>query len=219
VRGANQVTVNGRIRVMIVEDHQVVTDGLAALLDDQPDMIVVASASSMAESVARAVEQAPDVLLLDFRLPDGTGAEAGARIRELRPESKLIFLSRDDGDTARIAAMEAGASAFVHKSRAAAEVIDAIRAVAHGRNLFTPGTIATLLNKRRSTSEQVQRLTARERAVLRMVATGLSSRAIASHLGISYTTVRTHIRSLGRKLDVHSKLEAAVKARELGLVD
>jgi two-component system response regulator DevR len=204
---------------MIVEDHQVVTDGLAALLEDQPDMIVVGSASSLAESVERAAEQAPDVLLLDFRLPDGTGAEAGARIRELRPDVKLIFLSRDDSDTVRLAAMEAGASAFVHKSRAAAEVMDAIRAVASGRNLFTPRTIATLLSRRRTTSELVQRLTPRERAVLRMVATGLSSRAIASQMGISYTTVRTHIRSLGRKLDVHSKLEATVKARELGLFD
>jgi DNA-binding NarL/FixJ family response regulator len=213
------VTANGRIRVMIVEDHQVVTDGLAALLEDQPDMIVVGSASSLAESVERAAEQAPDVLLLDFRLPDGTGAQAGARIRELRPDVKLIFLSRDDSDTVRLAAMEAGASAFVHKSRAAAEVMDAIRAVASGRNLFTPRTIATLLSRRRTTSELVQRLTPRERAVLRMVATGLSSRAIASQMGISYTTVRTHIRSLGRKLDVHSKLEATVKARELGLFD
>jgi two-component system response regulator DevR len=204
---------------MIVEDHQVVTDGLAALLEDQPDMIVVGSASSLAESVERAAEQAPDVLLLDFRLPDGTGAEAGARIRELRPDVKLIFLSRDDSDTVRLAAMEAGASAFVHKSRAAAEVMDAIRAVASGRNLFTPRTIATLLSRRRTTSELVQRLTPRERAVLRMVATGVSSRAIASQMGISYTTVRTHIRSLGRKLDVHSKLEATVKARELGLFD
>jgi two-component system response regulator DevR len=204
---------------MIVEDHQVVTDGLAALLEDQPDMIVVGSASSLAESVERAAEQAPDVLLLDFRLPDGTGAQAGARIRELRPDVKLIFLSRDDSDTVRLAAMEAGASAFVHKSRAAAEVMDAIRAVASGRNLFTPRTIATLLSRRRTTSELVQRLTPRERAVLRMVATGLSSRAIASQMGISYTTVRTHIRSLGRKLDVHSKLEATVKARELGLFD
>jgi two-component system response regulator DevR len=204
---------------MIVEDHQVVTDGLAALLEDQPDMIVVGSASSLAESVERAAEQAPDVLLLDFRLPDGTGAEAGARIREMRPDVKLIFLSRDDSDTVRLAAMEAGASAFVHKSRAAAEVMDAIRAVASGRNLFTPRTIATLLSRRRTTSELVQRLTPRERAVLRMVATGLSSRAIASQMGISYTTVRTHIRSLGRKLDVHSKLEATVKARELGLFD
>jgi DNA-binding NarL/FixJ family response regulator len=204
---------------MIVEDHQVVTDGLAALLEDQPDMIVVGTAGSLAESVTRAAEQVPDVLLLDFRLPDGTGAEAGARIRERRPDAKLIFLSRDDSDRARIAAMEAGASAFLHKSRAAAEVVEAIRTVAKGGNLITPGTIAALLNRRRTASEQMQRLTPRERTVLRMVATGLSSRAIASQMGISYTTVRTHIRSLGRKLDVHSKLEATVKAREIGLVD
>ncbi|HEX9098837.1 MAG TPA: response regulator transcription factor [Candidatus Dormibacteraeota bacterium] len=207
------------IRVMIVEDHQMVTDGLAALMEGEPDMIVVGTAGSLAESVERAVEQAPDVLLLDYRLPDGTGAEAGARIRELRPDAKLIFLSRDDSDTVRIAAMEAGASAFVHKSRAAAEVMETIRAVASGRNLFTPQVIATLLSQRKATSEQVQRLTPREREVLRMVATGQSSRAIAARMGISYATVRTHIRSLGHKLDVHSKLEATVKARELGLVD
>jgi DNA-binding NarL/FixJ family response regulator len=207
------------IRVMIVEDHQMVTDGLAALLEGEPDMVVVGTAGSLAESVARAAEQAPDVLLLDYRLPDGTGAEAGARIRELRPDAKLIFLTRDDSDGVRIAAMEAGASALVHKSRAAAEVMETIRAVASGRNLFTPQTIATLLRQRRATSEQVDRLTPREREVLRMIATGLSSRAIAGQMGISYTTVRTHIRSLGRKLDVHSKLEASVKARELGLVD
>jgi DNA-binding NarL/FixJ family response regulator len=213
------VAANGQIRVMIVEDFPVVADGLAALLEDQPDMTVVCSAGSLEESVERATEQTPDVALLDFRLPDGTGAEAGIRIRELRPDVKLIFLSRDDSDGARMAAMEAGASAFLHKSRAAAEVVDAIRTVAKGGNLITPGTIAALLNRRRTTSEQVQRLTPRELAVLRMVATGLPSRTIASQMGISYTTVRTHIRSLGHKLEVHSKLEATVKARELGLVD
>lgn len=196
-----------------------VTDGLAALLEGEPDMVVVGTAGSLAESVARAAEQAPDVLLLDYLLPDGTGAEAAARIRELRPDAKLIFLTRDESDTVRIAAMEAGASAFVHKSRAASEVMETIRAVASGRNLFTPQAIAALLKQRRATSEQVERLTAREREVLRMVAAGLSSRAIAAQMGISYTTVRTHIRSLGHKLDVHSKLEASVKARELGLVD
>jgi DNA-binding NarL/FixJ family response regulator len=213
------VAANDPIRVMIVEDFPIVADGLAALLKDQPDMTVVGSAGSLAESVVRATEQTPDVALLDFRLPDGTGAEAGVRIRELRPDVKLIFLSRDDSDGARMAAMEAGASAFLHKSRAAAEIVDAIRTVAKGGNLITPGTIAALLGRRRTTSAQVRSLTSRERAVLRMVATGLSSRAIASQMGISYTTVRTHIRSLGRKLDVHSKLEATVRARELGLVD
>jgi two-component system response regulator DevR len=204
---------------MIVEDFPIVADGLAALLKDQPDMTVVCTAGSLAESVVRATEHTPDVALLDFRLPDGTGAEAGVRIRELRPDVKLIFLSRDDSDGARMAAMEAGANAFLHKSRPAAEIVDAIRTVAQGGNLITPGTIAALLNRRRTASAQVQRLTPRERVVLQLVATGLPSRTIASQMGINYSTVRTHIRSLRRKLGVHSKLEATVKARELGLVD
>ncbi len=204
---------------MIIEDHQIVTDGLAALLKDQPDIVVVGTAGSVAESVGRAGDLAPDVLLVDFRLPDGTGAEAGARIREVRPNARLVFLSRDDSDAAQIAAIEAGASAFLHKSRAAAEVVKTIRLVAQGRNLVTPTTISTLLGKRRTMSIQLQSLTQREREILRRVAAGASSRDIARELGISYTTVRTHIRSLGRKLDVHSKLEAAAKARALGLVD
>jgi DNA-binding NarL/FixJ family response regulator len=213
------VTTTDTIRVMIVEDHRVVTDGLAALLNGQPDITVVGSAGSVAESVARVAEQKPDVLLMDFRLPDGTGAEAGARIRETYPEARLIFLSRDDSDATRIAAVEAGASAFIHKSRAAADVVDTIRAVARGQNLITPTAIATLLNRSREINTQLQSLTSREREVLRHVATGLPTRSIASKLGISYTTVRTHIRSLGHKLGVHSKIEAIAKARELGLVD
>jgi DNA-binding NarL/FixJ family response regulator len=204
---------------MIVEDHLIVNEGLAALLNDQPDMIVVGSAGSVAESVPLAELQAPDVLLLDFRLPDGNGADVGMRIRDLQPDVKLVFLSRDDSDSARIAAVEAGASAFIHKSRAASEVVDTIRAVAGGAMLMTPRTIATLLNKRRTMSGQLQSLTPRERDVLRLVAAGMASRDIAKQLGISYTTVRTHIRSLGRKLNVHSKIEATAKARELGLVE
>jgi len=207
------------IRVMIVEDHLIVNEGLAALLNDQPDMIVVGSAGSVAESVPLAELQAPDVVLLDFRLPDGNGAEVGTRMRDMHPDVKLVFLSRDDSDGARIAAIEAGASAFIHKSRAAAEVVDAIRAVAGGAMLITPRTIASLLDKRRTMTGQLHSLTARERDVLRLVAAGVASRDIASQLGISYTTVRTHIRSLGRKLNVHSKIEATAKARELGLVE
>ena len=204
---------------MIVEDHQIVNEGLAALLGDQPDMIVVGSAHSAAESIAQAERQAPDVVLLDFRLPDGNGAEVGIRIRDLHPDVRLVFLSRDDSDTARIAAIEAGASAFIHKSQAATEVVGAIRAVASGAMLISPRTIASLLDKRRTISGQMQSLTARERDVLRLVAAGINSRDISKRLGISYTTVRTHIRSVGRKLDVHSKIEATAKARELGLVD
>ena len=207
------------IRVLIVEDHQVVAEGLAALLGDQADIEIVGSAPSVAESLVLAADSAPDVLLLDFRLPDGTGAEAAARIRELRPEVKLIFLSRVDSDAARMAAVEVGASAYLHKSHAASEVVDAIRHVARGGNLMTPQSIAALLNRTRARDAQVQSLTQRERSVLQLIAKGISSREIARQLGISYTTVRTHIRSLGRKLGVHSKIEATAKARELGLVD
>jgi DNA-binding NarL/FixJ family response regulator len=213
------VSVSHRARVLIVEDHQVVADGLAALINDQKDMVVVGQAGSVGDAVARATELSPDVVLMDFRLTDGTGADAGASIRHVRPETKLIFLTREDSDAARFAAIEAGASGFIHKSRAASEVVEAIRTVAGGGTLFTPRTISALINKRREVETQLERLTAREKEVLRLMAEGTASREIASKLGISYTTVRTHIRSLGSKLGVHSKLEAIIKARELALVE
>ena len=207
------------IRVLIVEDHQVVAEGLSALLNDQPDITVVGSATSVADSVTRVVELNPDVVLLDFRLADGTGADAGMDIRQVRPDIKLIFLTREDTDAARFAALEAGASAFIHKSKAASEVVEAVRVVGRGGTLITPRTIASLLNKRRAMDSQLESLTPREKEVLRLMAEGISSREIAKKLGISYTTVRTHIRSLGSKLSVHSKLEAIVKARELALIE
>src|ERR1700674_3775970 len=208
-----------RARVLIVEDHQVVADGLAALINDQLDMTVVGQAGSVAEAISRAIELRPDIVLMDFRLTDGTGADAGLEIRQVRPETKLIFLTREDSDAARFAALESGASAFIHKSRAAQEVVEAIRTVAQGGSLFTPRSISQLLNSRREIEAQLERLTPREKEVLRLMAEATSSRDIASRLGISYTTVRTHIRSLGSKLGVHSKLEAIVKARELALVE
>jgi two-component system, NarL family, nitrate/nitrite response regulator NarL len=206
-------------RVLIVEDHQVVAEGLAALINDQKDMKVVGQAGTVADSIAQAAELKPDLVLVDFRLTDGTGADAATAIRQLRPETKLIFLTREDSEAARFAALEAGASGFIHKSRAAQDVVDAIRTVADGGNLFTPRGIAQLISNRREVEAQLDRLTAREKEVLRLMAEGIASRDIASKLGISYTTVRTHIRSLGSKLGVHSKLEAIIKARELALVE
>ena len=208
-----------QIRVLIVEDHQIVADGLTALLNDQRDMRVVGNVGSVAESAPAAAELTPDVVLLDFRLNDGTGADAAAAIRRVNPSAKHIFLTREDSDVARFAALESGASGFIHKSRAATEVVDAIRKVASGQTLITPSTIASLLNRRRESESQRESLTAREKEVLRLMAEGLPSREIASKLGISYATVRTHIRSLGAKLGVHSKVQAIVKARELALID
>jgi DNA-binding NarL/FixJ family response regulator len=207
------------IRVLIVEDHQVVAEGLAALLNDQADMTVVGKANSVAEAGPSAETGNPDVVVLDFRLTDGTGLDAGAAIHRARPDAKLIFLTREDSDAARLAALESGASAFIHKSRAASEVVDAIRLVASGQSLITPRTVAALLNKRREMDTQSESLTPREKEVLRLMAEGASSREIGGKLGISYATVRTHIRSLGSKLGVHSKLQAIIKARELALID
>lgn len=205
-------------RVLIVEDHRVVAEGLAALINDRDDMRVVGNIGLVGESAEAASKLDPDVALLDFRLPDGAAPDAAAAIRAVRPATKVIFLTREDSEAARFAAVQAGASAFIHKSRAAAEVVAAIRDVARGKMLITPRTIATLLARRRAIDTQLQRLTVREKEVLRLMAEGRPSRAIAVELGISYTTVRTHIRSLGSKLAVHSKLEAIVKARELGLI-
>jgi two-component system response regulator DevR len=210
---------NKPIRVLIVEDHQIVADGLTALLNGQKDMTVVGNIGSVAESAAKAAEVLPDIVLLDFRLNDGTGADAAAAIRRVAPNAKHIFLTREDSDVARFAALESGASGFIHKSRAAAEVVDAIRKVAAGGTLITPSAIATLINRRRQMDSQRESLTAREKEVLRLMAEGESSRDIASKLGISYATVRTHIRSLDAKLGVHSKVQAIVKARELALID
>ncbi len=210
---------NKPVRVLIVEDHQIVADGLRALLNDQKDMTVVGIVGSVGESAASAAELLPDIVLLDFRLNDGTGADAAAAIRRVAPNAKHIFLTREDSDVARFAALESGASGFIHKSRAASEVVDAIRKVAAGGTLITPSAIAALINRRRQTDSQRESLTAREKEVLRLMAEGVSSRDIASKLGISYATVRTHIRSLDAKLGVHSKVQAIVKARELALID
>lgn len=193
-------------------------EGLAALINDESDMRVVGSVGTVAECLGAAAELEPDVVLVDFRLPDGSGPDAAAAIRSIRPAAKTIFLTREDTDAVRFAAVQSGASAFIHKSKAAAEVVAAIRDVARGKTLITPRTIATLLLKQKAMQAQLERLTPREKEVLMLMAEGYASRAIAAELGISYTTIRTHIRSLGSKLAVHSKLEAIVKARELGLI-
>ncbi len=205
-------------RILIVEDHRVVAEGLTALINHQADMKVVGSVGTVAECMPAAAELDPDVVLIDFRLPDGTGPDAANAIRSFWPAAKMIFLTREDTDAARFAAVQSGASAFIHKSKAAADVVSTIRDVARGKMLITPRTIASLLAKRKSIEAQLERLTPREREVLRLLAEGHPSRSIAAQMGISYTTVRTHIRSLGSKLAVHSKLEAIVKARELGLI-
>jgi DNA-binding NarL/FixJ family response regulator len=206
------------IRILIVEDHQVVAEALEALLNQQPDMMVVGNIDSV-EDASHVADLSPDVLIVDFHLNDGTGADAVLTMRQLGCEARVIFLTRDDSDTAHFAAIQAGASAFLHKSTATAGLVDAVRRVAEGENLVAPATIANLLNRRREIDGQRDRLTTREKEIVRLMAGGTSNREIGTRLGISYTTVRGHIGNLGSKLACHSKLEVIVRARELALVD
>ncbi len=131
------------VRVLIVEDQQVVADALRELIDDQPDMLVVGAAGSVAESLSCAAELRPDIVLLDYRLPDGNGADAASTIRRLQPTARLIFVTRDDREKTRLAAFEVGAKAFVPKSKAATELVGTIRAVAAGGSLMQPPTKST----------------------------------------------------------------------------
>src|SRR5260370_4998179 len=123
---------NDATRVLIGEDTQVVADGLAALINDQPDMTVIGQAGSVADSLARAAELKPDVVLIDFRLTDGTGADAAAGIRQIRPETRLIFLTREDSDAVRFTPLGAAASAFIHNDPPAPRAEDPIRTPASG---------------------------------------------------------------------------------------
>jgi DNA-binding NarL/FixJ family response regulator len=213
------MTVDGiRIRIAIVENHRLVADALEALLNRQTDMVVVGIFSSVAETAMRAKELNPDLAILDFRLDDGTALDAARALSQAGCAAKVVFLTRNESDAVLIAAVEAGASAVLYKSGSTASIIESLRTVAHGATLIRAPTIANLLRQHRAVNETHQRLTHREAEVLALMAAGVGSRQIASTLGISYVTVRTHLRNVAGKLAAHSKLEVVVKARQFDLV-
>jgi len=207
-----------RVRVLIVENHQLVSEALSAMLGEEPDINVVGTAASTAESMARLGAFNPEIVLIDYHLANGTGVAAAEAMRAINPNIRIIFVSRSDGDVVRLQALEAGASGFVHKSKAATDMVAAIRAVAKGYTLFTPQEVSRLLGMRRRMAS-VEPLTVRETQVLRLLAAGRASRDMADQLGITYATVRVHLRSIEQKLGAHTKVEALARARDLGLID
>lgn len=207
------------VRVVIVENHQLVSESLGLLLDGQKDMEVVGKASSVAAASVLPRHLAPHVVVMDFHLDDGTGHDAALAMRDIYPNVRFVFLSRDDSDDARLAAVEAGASAYLHKSTPAAEVIRTIREVARGQSLITPAMVARLVSKGRDREHMRDSLSPREREVLQLMSDGMATRKIAQQLGISYSTVRTHVRSISTKLGAKSMVNAVVTARELELVN
>src|SRR5207253_3616744 len=176
-------------RLVIVENHQLVSESLGLLLDGQKDMQVVGKASSVAEASELPASLMPDVVVMDYHLGDGTGRDAAMAMRATFPNVRFVFLSRDESDDARLAAVEAGASAYLHKSSPASDVIDTIRKVAAGMSLITPAMVARLVSRGHDREHMRDSLSPREREVLQLLADGIASRQIAQRLGISYSTV------------------------------
>jgi two-component system, NarL family, nitrate/nitrite response regulator NarL len=216
----------GTITVLLVDDHGLVAEGLAALLNAAPDLRVIGTASGGGEAIALAAEHRPDVVVMDAHLQGESGAEVALRLRQRQPQLPIVFLSADESETSMIAAVRAGACAYLPKSRAAVEVADAVRRAADGEMMIPAAQLARLLARSHEMARDeadrqrlLQSLTPREREVLGLMAGGLDNRAIAAELGIGFTTVRGHVQNILEKLDAHSKLEALACAARYGLLD
>jgi two-component system, NarL family, nitrate/nitrite response regulator NarL len=214
------------ISVLLVEDHVLVAEGLAAMLNATGDIEVVGTAKTAAEAVRLAAEQLPVVVVMDSHLPDGAGADIAGRIRQQQPQVAIVFLSADESEAAMIAAVRAGACAYLPKSRATADVVEAVRRAAQGEMLIPAGQLARLLARSHEMARDdherrrlLDSLTRREKEVLALMAEGLDNRAIAADLGIGFTTVRGHVQNILEKLDAHSKLEALACAARYALLD
>ena len=207
------------IRVLVVDDHEVLTASLALVLDDQPGMTTVGVAGTLAKARALLATSAPDVVLLDHRLPDGDGVEAIPELRAIRPSIGVVVLTASAADHVLVAAIEAGAAGFVSKTRGLGEVTAAVRAAAAGESVISPEMLARLLPRlQRGGRSGGTDLTEREREVLGLLADGLSNAAIADRLTVSVHTVRNHVANLSAKLGAHSKLEALSIAVRDGLL-
>ena len=216
----------GKINVLLVEDHRLMFEGLSSLLAEHSDINVMGVATTVADAVAKASLLKPDLVLMDYRLPDGDGAQASEKIRAMLPEIAILFLSADPSESAMMRAVEAGASGFVSKAASAEVLVSSIRKAASGEFLLEASTMARLLEQRRqaqarATAQQrlEEQLTPREHDVLKLMARGLDNFDIADELGIGYGTVRGYVRGVLEKLGAHSRLQAVAQARKAGLIE
>lgn len=207
------------LRLVIVEDHPVLAAGLQFLFSGEPDLDVVCVVGSVRAAAALPADTGIDVLIADFRLPDGNGAEAAAAIRRTRPRLPVLFLSAVESPTALMAAVQAGARGYLLKSQAATSLAGAVRRVAAGEMLISPAALVQLIKEKGEQTHVVDTLTGRERRIMRLMSRGLNNHELAEELEIEYGTVRSHVRNILAKLEVHTRLQAVVRATELGLLD
>jgi len=202
------------LRVMLVDDHEVVRGGIRAMLQSTDDIVVTAEAASVREAIDEAARARPDVIVMDVRLTDGSGIEATRQIRADRPESKVLMLTSFADDEALFASIMAGASGYVLKQINAAELLRAIRAVGRGESLLDPAVTTSVLDRLRKgkhlmQDEKLARLSPQEERILTAVADGKTNREIGDDLHLAEKTVKNYVSSILSKLEVVRRAEAA----------
>ena len=204
------------ITVAVVDDHLMVAEMLSLVITSQDDMRLVGVAHGVAEAITLVGAEQPQVVLMDFSLPDGDGIEAVKVIVEHWPSTHVVMLSGSDADDLLGRAIEVGCVGFIAKNRPVEDVLRAVRSASRGELLFSASELSALLGRlRRSSSQSAEWLTSRELEVLKLLAKGHSTEGIASQLFISINTVRNHVGRILNKLGAHSKLEAvAIAARD-----
>jgi two-component system response regulator DevR len=202
------------LRVMLVDDHQVVREGIKLLLADTGDLVICAEAGSAREAVAVAARALPDVIVMDVRLSDGSGIEATRDIRAARPQTRVLMLTSFADDQALFASIMAGAAGYVLKQIRGEELVRAIRAVGAGRHLLDPAVTKGVFDRLRRGKhllgdEKLARLSPQEERILSLVAEGRTNGQIAAGLGLAEKTVKNYVSSILSKLEVARRAEAA----------
>lgn len=202
-----------KIRLLVVDDHFVVRMGLAGSINLEPDMVVLAEASSGPQAIEQFRKQRPDIVLMDVNLPGGGGIEATAAICKEFPKAAIIMLSTHDGEEDVYQALQAGARTYLLKTAAREELMDTIRKVHAGERAIS-AVVGTRLAERMAHPE----LSAREIEVLKLIARGLSNKEIGSTLGIAEVTVKLHAVHLFAKLNVKDRTQATTTALQRGIL-
>ncbi|MBB5965450.1 DNA-binding NarL/FixJ family response regulator [Planomonospora venezuelensis] len=201
---------------MIVDDHPVVREGLRGMLESDPGITVAGDAASGDEAVVRARELAPDVILMDLRMPGGDGVSAISRILADRPESRVIVLTTYETDQDIVRAVEAGAAGYLLKDTSRADLLAAIASAARGETVLSPSVATRLVTRMRAPA--AVSLSRRETEVLSLVARGLTNAEIGRELFISETTVKTHLLRIFGKLGVSDRTAAVTTALDRGIL-